>query len=75
MCITSIIDQQLWGYTVEEKLLLVVREQKKKFQYQWFRGETSYQIWVSETSGTRCPLRGEAEQSGHHDHLTSAALA
>jgi hypothetical protein len=30
LCTSWIIRQQLWGYKVEEKLLLVVYEQKKK---------------------------------------------
>jgi hypothetical protein len=29
MCITCIMYQQLWGYKVEEKLYLGVREQKR----------------------------------------------
>jgi hypothetical protein len=29
LCVTSIIHQQLWGYKVEDKLYLGVREQKR----------------------------------------------
>jgi hypothetical protein len=39
MCITCIMYQQLWGYKVEEKLYLGVREQKK-VEYHWARGWT-----------------------------------
>jgi hypothetical protein len=34
ICITCIMYQQLWGYKVEEKLYLGVREQKK-VEYHW----------------------------------------
>jgi hypothetical protein len=37
ICITCIMYQQLWGYKVEEKLYLGVREQKK-VEYHWVRG-------------------------------------
>jgi hypothetical protein len=36
LCITWIIHQQLWGYKVEEKLRLVVHEQKR-IEYYWSR--------------------------------------
>jgi hypothetical protein len=35
ICVTCIMYQQLWGYKVEEKLYLGVREQKK-VEYHWF---------------------------------------
>jgi hypothetical protein len=36
--------QQFWGYKVEEKLYLGVREQKKKVEYHW---SSHYTDWAN----------------------------
>jgi hypothetical protein len=37
ICVTYIMYKQLWGYKVEDKLYLGVREQKKKVEYHFTR--------------------------------------
>jgi hypothetical protein len=41
---------QLWGYKVEEKLYLGVREQKK-VEYHWYRRYSSYSLSTAALDG------------------------